>query len=498
LALLALFFLLYGYFGPYFGGILKHAGYFFTDIIDITVFTERGILTIPIGICSTYIILFLIFAGLVQISGATEFFTQFALSLAGKAKGGPAKVAVIGSSFIGSITGNAAANVAITGAVSIPMMKRAGFAPYFAGGVEAAASKGGHILPPVMAGTAFIMADFLGVTYWDVCVAAFIPALLYFLGVFLQVHFYSVRNDLTGVEGEDIPRFWQTLKGGWQHFVPFIVLIGLLARGYSPIWAALWSLPVVIGASWVRKETRIGLKKFLRGLSFSIKAIRLIMLATALSGIIMGMVMYSGLGTRLMTSIASFSQDRLIVALCLAAAVSFLLGLTLSMVASYILTAILIVPAAVKLGVAPMAAHLFSFYFASVATITPPVGGVFYQAAALAESPPFKTGWAATRLAIAAFIVPVFFVYHPGLLFAGPIADILIAVLFTTIAVACVAVALEGWLIAELSIPGRVILVIAGCLLIVMKPLVVLLCMIIIGAVAFSQQRKRRRAQAVI
>ena len=189
LGLLTILFLLHAYFGPYLGGLLLHPGFSITEIIDFTVFSEYGLFGIPVGISATYIILFLIFAGLVLRSGAADFFTQLALAIAGKTTGGPAKVAVIGSAFIGSITGSAAANVAITGSVTIPMMKKIGFAPYFAGAVEAAASKGGHILPPVMAGTVFIIAEFTGISYWGICIAAFIPALLYFLGVFLQVHF---------------------------------------------------------------------------------------------------------------------------------------------------------------------------------------------------------------------------------------------------------------------------------------------------------------------
>ena len=485
LGFLTFLFLLHAYLGPYLGGILRHAGFSISQIIDLTVFTEQGIYTIPIGICSTYIIMFLIFAGLVQISGATDFFRDLALSLAGRAKGGPAKVAVIGSAFIGSITGSSAANVAITGSVTIPMMKKAGFEPYFAGAVEAAASKGGHILPPVMAGTIFIMAEFLGVTYWSICIAAFIPALLYFWGVFLQVHFYASRRHTAQVEETEIPSLWQTLKKGGQHFAPFVVLVGLLANGYSPIWSALWSLPVAIAASWVRKDTRIGIKKLFIGLRFSVMAIRLVMLATALSGIIMGVVMGTGLGTKLMTSVAAVSEDRLIVALAISAGVAFLLGLSLSMVAAYILTAILIVPAAVSLGVTPLAAHLWAFYFGSLAALTPPVGATFYQAAALAGSPPFKTGWAATRLAIAAFIVPIFFVYYPSMLLIGSITDTIIVVIIAVIAIGCIALALEGWLIGQLNLLQRILLIVAGCLLLVIKPAVVVTSGVLIASALF-------------
>lgn len=462
LGLIALIALLYAYFGRYLGGMWYHSGFSFVQILDFTVFGLEGIFTTPVGISSTYIMLFLIFAGLIQVSGAADFFTDLAFSLAGKYRGGPAKVAVLGSAFVGSITGSAAANIAITGSVSIPMMKKYGFPNYFAGAVEAAASKGGMILPPVMAGTVFIMSEFTGVSYWNICVAAAIPALLYFLGVFVQVHLYSVKHGMVGLDASQIPPFWPTLKKGGHHFLPFVVLVGLLVRGNSPIFAALWSMPAILIVSWFRRKTRIGFKAVLKGLNAAVMMIRLIMLAVAMAGIIMGVVMYTGLGGKLMGAVAGFSGDRLFLALFIAAATSFALGLTLSMVASYILTAILIVPAVVKLGVAPLAAHLFSIYFASIAVITPPVGGAFYQAAALAEAPPFKTGWTAARLAFGGFVIPFFFVYNPSLLLIGSLTDTLISLTFTIIAIVSMAVAIEGWLFTKLRVPQRLLLIVAG------------------------------------
>ena len=494
LGFLGIFFLFYAYFGPYFGGILRHSGYSFSQIVDFTVFSEQGIFSMPVGVSSTYIILFLIFAGLVRQSGATDFFRDLALSLAGNLRGGPAKVAVIGSAFIGSITGSAAANVVITGSVTIPMMKKAGYKPYFAGAVEAAASTGGHILPPIMAGTMFLMADFIGVTYWSLCAAALIPALLYFWGIFVQVHFYSVKKQIATVNIEEIPPILTTLKNGGQHFLPFIVLVGLLAKGYSPIYSALWSLPVVIGASWIRKETRIGIKKILQGLSFSIHVIRLLLLATSVSGMIMGVVMSTGMGTKLMVAVGSLSQGRLGVALLIAAAASFILGMALSGIASYILTVILIVPATVKMGVDPVAAHLFSFYFAHLSAITPPVGATFYQAAALAQSEPFKTGWTATRLVFAGFIIPIFFVYYPSMLLIGSAASTVLVVTIAVLSIAFIGVGLEGWLFKNLNIVQRALFIIGGILLIIIKPTVVIISFIMISVAAIWNWSQNRAA----
>lgn len=230
-------------------------------------------------------------------------------------------------------------------------------------------------------------------------------------------------------------------------------------------------MPAILIVSWVRRETRIGFKAVLKGLNAAVMMIRLIMLAVAMAGIIMGVVMYTGLGGKLMGAVAGFSGDRLFLALFIAAATSFALGLTLSMVASYILTAILIVPAVVKLGVAPLAAHLFSIYFASIAVITPPVGGAFYQAAALAEAPPFKTGWTAARLAFGGFVIPFFFVYNPSLLLIGSLTDTLISLTFTIIAIVSMAVAIEGWLFTKLRVPQRLLLIVAGFLGIFIDPI---------------------------
>jgi TRAP transporter 4TM/12TM fusion protein len=494
LGLVTLFFLLYAYLGVHVGGILHHPGLTFAQIIDYSVFTDFGIFTMPVGVSSTYIIMFVIFAGLLWQSGATDFFRDFALALAGGLRGGPAKVAVIGSAFVGSITGSAAANVVITGSVTIPMMKSAGYKPYFAGAVEAAASTGGHILPPVMAGTVFIMAEFLGVTYWSICVAAFIPALLYFWGIFIQVHCYSIKHNVATLKRGQIPSVWKTLKGGGEHFLPFIVLVGLLAKGYSPIYAAMWSLPVIIAVSWLRRTSRIGIKKILHGLGSAVLIIRLIMLATALSGIIMGVVLSTGLGTKLMVAVGSLAEDSLALALLIVAAVSFLLGMTLSGIASYILTVILIVPATVKMGIPPLAAHLFSFYFAHLSALTPPVGATFYQAAALAHAPPFKTGWAAVRLVIAGFVVPVFFIYHPSLLLIGSLTETVIVIASATLSVACLGVALEGWLFGNLNTCQRTLIGIAAILLLVIKPLAVAVTLVILGSVAFWNWSENRRS----
>jgi TRAP transporter 4TM/12TM fusion protein len=464
LPLMAMAFLIYARVGPYLGGLWWHQGFSVTQIVDFTVFSMEGMFGTPLGICSTYIILFMTFGAIIMVSGAGEFYAYLANAIAGRSSGGPAKVAVIGSGTMASISGSAVANIAITGSVTIPMMKRVGFPSYFAGAVEAAASDGGHIMPPVMGGVAFIMSGFTGIPYGTICLASAIPAILYFAGVGLQVHFFSKKRGIPGMletDGE-IPSVWDVLKKGWQFFLPIIAISVLLIYGYSPIRAALYSMPVALLASWFRKETRIGIREILGALGSSIKMTRVVMLATASSGIIMAGLFYSGLGHELVAGVGEFSKGTLMIPLLLAAITCFVIGMGASLVAAYILTAILIVPTTVKLGVSPLAAHLFAIYFASIATISPPVGAAFYQAAAMANAPPFKTGLTAVRLAFAGFIVPFFFIYNSALLLVGSLIEIIAAAILSLIGVTSLAAAAEGWVIGKLSTPERVALGLGG------------------------------------
>ena len=295
--------------------------------------------------------------------------------------------------MIGMISGSAAANVAVTGSVTIPMMKKSGFRNSMAGGIEAAASTGGHIMPPIMSGVVFVMADILGIRYWSIVAIAFLPAILYFLGIMIQVHAYSVKHDLrvTADEFVKLPKLSETLKKGWQHLLPLAAIIGLLAYGFSTIRAALYSMPIVIVVSWFQPETRMGFKHIIQAFVTAIKMIRVVMLATGLAGILMGFLFITGAGSNFVSIIQNISGDTLMVSLIIAAVFCIFLGLTLSGLASYLLTAILIAPAAVSMGVPEISIHFFALYYASVALITPPVGPVSFQAAALADAGPYQT-----------------------------------------------------------------------------------------------------------
>ncbi|MFC2060294.1 TRAP transporter permease, partial [Chloroflexota bacterium] len=434
--------LVYMLFGSELGGVWGHYRFTYPQVIGGLVLSINGIFSAPIIVSSTYIILFVLFGAMVQHSGAGEFFTNLAEALVGKSRGGPAKVAVLGSGFTGMISGSSVANVAITGSITIPMMKKSGIKPYFAGAVEAAASTGGIIMPPVMGGIIFLMSELIEVPYIKICIAAAIPACLYYLAVFVQVHLYSVRNRISPLdETRKKVSPWRVLKNGWQYGLPFVSLIGLLIYGYSPIWAALWSLPTVIAASWFHKETRMGIKHILMAFESAAMTMRLVMSACALCGILMFVVFYTGVGSQMASVIASFTREMLFPALLISAVVCLILGLPLSALAAYLLTVLIIIPTVVVLGVNPLAAHLFCIYFSTICQLTPPTGATFFVAAGIAGSPPFRTGWTATRLAFAAFIVPFFWIYKPALLLMGSPSEILQVVVCAVIAILLVAMA---------------------------------------------------------
>ncbi|MFC1971589.1 TRAP transporter permease, partial [Chloroflexota bacterium] len=406
--------------GPYMPGMWRHGGYSVVEMIDFTIFGISGMMGIPVGVASTYIILFMLFGGLTQMSGMGRFFNDLAMAVAGRLQGGPAKVSVIASALFGMISGSGAANVVVTGSFTIPMMKRVGFEGHFAGAVEAAASTGGLITPPIMGGVLFIMVELIGADYWSIAVVCAIPAILYFLGIFVQVHAYAVKKNIKGVDPTvKIPSLALTLKNGWHNILPLIAITGLLAYGYSPIRAALYSMVVIVIASWFRKEDRIGIKKLLKGLATGVRLTRLVMTACALAGILVGVVTFTGLGNMFVSSIIDITGGLLLPTMLVAAVASLFFGMALNIATCYLLVAIFVVPATVTLGIPLISAHLFAIYYAALHLVTPPIGPSFFQAASLADAPLYKTGFQATRLVVAGYLVPFIWIYRPGVLLMG-------------------------------------------------------------------------------
>lgn len=459
-------FLLYGYLGPDLPGMWGHRGLSIPMLIDESVYTLEGIWSVPIGVASTYVILFIVFGQFLLLAGGGEFFTNFAQAIMGSSRGGPAKVAVVASAFFGTISGSASANVATTGSFTIPMMIKIGYRPHFAAAVEAVASTGGLITPPVMAATLFLMSEITGIPYVKICLSAAVPAFLYYLACIIQIHLEAVKTGISGIAREELPSLRRTLWERGQFLIPLIVVVWVLVAGFTPIRAALWAILFTLLVSFLRSETRMGLFLILKALAQGARSTIIVTQGCALAGIIMGITFQTGLADKFSSSVLAISGHHFLLSLLLAMLACLLLGLALPITASYILTVLLIVPAAIQMGVPVMAAHLFVIYYAVLAVITPPAGAAFFVAAALAGASPMKVGFTAMRLAIAGFIIPFFFVYQPSLLMVGSWKEILIEVSTSIIGIAALAVAVEGWLLRETSILERLLIFIGGCVLI--------------------------------
>ncbi|EFC91599.1 TRAP transporter, 4TM/12TM fusion protein [Dethiosulfovibrio peptidovorans DSM 11002] len=428
LALIAAFFTAYMYYGNYMPGIMKGLSFSFHEVIEQIYLIDEGIFSIPLGVSATFVMIFLIFGGFLEKSGVGAYFMEFAQAFTGTSPGGPAKIAVVSSALFGSISGAAVANVYGTGTFTIPLMKRIGYPPFFAGAVEAVASTGGQIMPPIMGAGAFIMASFLGEQFRTIMIAAVLPALLYYSAVLLMVHLGALKNNLKGLSPEDLPDKKVVIKKLYM-MSPIAVLIYLLLTGYTPMLAAV----IGIGAAWLvsmpNKETRMGPKAILDAVYTGAKNIPVVCIACAAAGLVVGSVSLTGIGFKFVGLVFSLANGAPFIALILIALVSLVLGMGLPTTSAYILGAALGVPALAKLGFDPLAAHMFVFYFAIVSNITPPVALAAYAASSIADASPNKTGFQAMKLGILAFIIPFAFCYDQGLLLSAGLTNNVISVL---------------------------------------------------------------------
>jgi TRAP transporter 4TM/12TM fusion protein len=391
------------------------------------------------------IFLFMLFSTFIQMSGAGEFFADLATALAGRYRGGPAKVSVFSSSLFGTISGSSVANVAVDGGITIPLMVRTGFKPAFAAAVEATASTGGQIMPPVMGAGAFIMAELLGIPYAAVIIAAVIPALLYYLGLYCMVDLYAVGENLHGIERKNLPELKKVIKEGWHLLIPIVILLyQLTIVGSSIARAGLLSIAATIVVSWFRKKTRLDPRKILYGIKSGALSTIGIAAICALAGVMVGVVSITGLGVKFGSAVLALSGGNLFFILLLTAVICMILGMGMPTTASYIIAASVGVQAMIRLGVPPLAGHLFVFYFACISAITPPVCAAVYTACGFSKTSVWETGWIATRLGISAYIVPFIFVYHPVLLMKGSTSEILYQLTMSCIGVAAVSMAIMG------------------------------------------------------
>ena len=430
--------------------------------------STEGIFGSTLGVSASYVLLFVLFGAFMEKSGTGQLFMDFAMSITGRYAGGPGKVAVVSSSLFGTVSGSAVANVMVDGPITIPLMKRTGFRPPFAAAVEAVASTGGQLMPPIMGAAAFVMAEFLAVPYFQVALWAAIPALLYYLAVFSAVHFEAKRHKLAGVPQHELPRFWQVMRDRGHLFIPILmVLLGLIGGYSAPLCAlvaALSCLPIAL----MRRLTRqgIGWHTVLEALEEGARNALAVAMACACAGIVIGSVTITGLGINFTQMVVAISQDSLLLALILTAMAGVILGMGMPTTPAYIVMVALLVPALVKLGAIIPAAHMFAFYFAILSAITPPVALAVYAAAGLAKASIWESGFAAMRAAAPAYIVPFMFVYEPSLLMIGEWHAVVSAVLTASIGVVCLAGGLFGWFYGFAVAWHRVLLLGAAMLLI--------------------------------
>jgi TRAP transporter 4TM/12TM fusion protein len=456
-------------FQNYLPGILYGRGYTIDRLLYSAFVGEAGIFGLPLGVASNIILIFLLFGAMMDVGGAGGWFLRVALVLTGSARGGPAKAAVIGSAFFGSISGSPSANVATTGVITIPLMKQAGYRPAIAGGVEAVASTGGQILPPVMGAIAFVMADWIGKSYAEIALAALVPALLYYLIVFVSVHLQAHRDNIVPVASADQPPLWSVFKEGWYNIVPLVALIWfLIIDAYPPGMAGVLTIPFVIGVSFLSKDKSKWLlpDNLMRACAAAVRNWITIVAITAFVGIMIGALELSGVGIKISTFILDLSGKNLILTMIFVGMACFILGMGLDAIPVYVTLATLMAPALIQLGVPDVAAHLFVVYWGLASFITPPLCLAVFVAISLSGSRLWETGWEAVKLGIAVFIVPFAFVLNPGLLLIGPPATIALAIVTATAGAILLACGIQGWGLTRLAVVSRILAVAGGLLLI--------------------------------
>lgn len=467
LTILALLFLGYNWFGTYLPGLLGHNGFTLKRVLITQFWGTQGVLGTGIGVSATYIFLFVVFGAFLKHSGFSKFINDFSLTLVGQTSGGPAKVAVVASALLGMINGSAIANVATTGTITIPLMKRTGYKKEFAGAVEAVASTGGQFCPPIMGAVGFVMAEFLHLSYTKVMIAAIVPAFLYYLGLLFSVHFEAKRLGLSGLAKENIPDAMVVLKEQGHLVLPLFSLIGLMLAGYTPLYAAVISIFATIAASWLRKETRMNMSKIIEASVEGARSAVSVGVCCVIIGVIIGTVTLSSIGLNMGYLILSIVNDGSILLTGLFVMImSTILGMGVPGVAAYVIVQAVAVPVLINVGVLPLSAHLFCLIYACLSNITPPVAMSAYVAAGIAGSDQTKTGLWAVRLGLVGFIIPFFFLNNPILLI-GATPDAILTESLWAFASACfgtiaLSAGLEGWLLRHCSILGRLLLVISA------------------------------------
>jgi TRAP transporter 4TM/12TM fusion protein len=460
-------FVLYALVGPYLPSAIAHRGFSFTRIVSQCFMSTGGIYSSVLGVSATYIFLFVLFGALLEYSGAANFFIDLATALFGKTRGGSAKVTTVASCLFGMVSGSGVANIMAIGPLTLPIMRKEGYSNMFGGAILSVAGTGGQFMPPIMGAAAFIIAETLGIPYIHVALGAFIPGLLYYAAIWFCIDVRSAKENIKTRPAEEIPDWRVVIKNGFYLSFPFLLLVFFLAVvRWSPIRSGFWSIIAVVAVSWVKKETRMGPKQLFTAFVKGAYGVLDVAIVCALAGVIVGMLSMTGLGLKFSGVLVSLSQGNMAVLLVLTAVSGVILGMGMNTTSVYIILAVLVAPALVNMGVEPLSAHLFVFYFGILSSITPPVALSSYAAASLSKEPPMELGFMAWKIGLSGYILPFMFIYNKELLFIGSGFAILKAFVTSLIGIFGLSCSLEGYFRSKLHLVQRVALF-AGALLLI-------------------------------
>ena len=489
-AAIALIYLMF--LGPYMPGIFRHRGYSLSRVAPFLLFSSEGVYGSALGTSASFIMLFVLFGDMLEAAGAGKFFIDIAYGIAGRFRGGPAKTAVVSSALMGCVSGSSIANVVTTGTFTIPLMVSSGYKKNSACAIEAVASTGGMIMPPMMGAAAFILAEYVGVSYGEVCRAAILPAVLYYLGLFLCVDKEAAANGLVGQKKEDLPKPLVILKQKGYLLLPLVILIYCLVRSFSPQKTVFWTILILIAISYLRKESRITPRKACEAMKSAVKGMAPVAAACAAAGLIVGAINLTGVGVNFTSSITRLSGGSPFVALLMTAIAALILGMGLPPVAVYIVVSTVVAPALTQMGFSLFASHLFVFYFGIIGTITPPVALTAYAAAGLIEgASAFKVGVRAFLYGIVAFIVPFVFMYDEAFLLSGTPGHVILAVVTAILALDFISAMLIGYFTARINWFGRIVCLLVGILLFLPNTYTSLVGIVLAGVMFFLGKKKR-------
>lgn len=496
LTIILLVFIAYAILGPLIPGYMGHRGISFRHFIDLQFLSPSGIFTIPTGVSASIVFYFILFAAFLEVSGAGDLFIKLAFRLTGRARGGPAKAAVVASSLMGTVSGSAVANVAGTGIFTIPLMRKVGYSPTFAGAVEAAASTGGQLMPPIMGAAAFILAETIGLPYLQLVVAAILPAIIYYVSIYFMVDFQARRDGIRGLPPEALPASEVPLVRQAHLGLPLVVLVATLAAGYSLLMVATSGIVTTVVVSYFRRDTWIGPEKFLAALESGARKSVAVAVPSAAAGIVIGVAVYTGLGIKLTSEIVELSHGFLFPALFIVMVACLILGMGMPTSAAYIMAAILLGQALQEFGLSALQAHMFIFYFAILSMVTPPIALSAYAAAGISGASMWSTGIQAFKLTFAGFLIPYALAYNPALLLEGSPWDSLWVFATSVAGVACLAGSVIGHMLIRTGPVVRLALFAGSILLIVPELVTDAIGMSILVAVLGGQFIQQRRLLA--